>query len=551
MDPELLHGVKTTTNTDIIELRNGHSDTIINILIHDTHIHIQDINDRIAVAIPQLYNIGISGSLYTMQKFWVHIAYGIYESLIAFFFGYIMYNEASTSPNGYDSGQEVMGNCVAFLLIISINIVMAVNTYNWSIMTVGSLVLTLVIWIGFVFYYASSSTSLTYGIIPRLFGEPAFYFITPIYFVLALAPRYIKKYIQVTYLPNDVDIIREVNKYHIRIPDLPDNYEFDDEAYREKLKKKEKKREERRKARELYWKRQKETLQKMVNILTPQPKFSSLVNMNTGTADQVGQEGVSGQNVVPTLQLNHQELSPNDILDDNSSQHSTLTKKSKLFPSNVRTPTFTSPGTTTEEQDGFYGNDTETAQQKYIYNVMKNQVLMKVMDKHFPKLRIKDLIHSSSKAKPSNMGIVFMNDEKIVSNTGFCYSQESGMKEIITPSGNENILPMYETMKGGERTEWDNTIPKYKNFRRTRSLNDSYSHHRSDRIETRRYRTYQNNTFSKSVDNFEYHRRYNQAHSFKSPVSAQSTQSSFFGGNSSTGPMSPQRHKGKGKGSEY
>ncbi|OUM56786.1 hypothetical protein PIROE2DRAFT_49242, partial [Piromyces sp. E2] len=169
----------------------------------------QDINDRIAIAIPQLYNIGISGSLYTMQKFWVHIAYGIYESLIAFFFGSFIFREYTTSPNGYDPGQEVMGNCIAFLLIISINIVMAVNTYNWTSLTIGSLVLTMVLWIGFFFYYASSPSSLTYGVISRLFGEPAFYFITPIYFVLALAPRYLKKFIQVTFLPNDVDIIRE------------------------------------------------------------------------------------------------------------------------------------------------------------------------------------------------------------------------------------------------------------------------------------------------------------------------------------------------------
>jgi len=74
---------------------------------------------------------------------------------------------------------------------------------------------------------------------------------------------------------------------------------------------------------------------------------------------------------------------------------------------------------------------------------------MKVLNAHFPKLKVKDYIHTANKRRPSNAGIVFMNDEKIVSNTGFCYSQESGMKEIITPSGNENILPNYETMRGG------------------------------------------------------------------------------------------------------
>ncbi|ORX47116.1 phospholipid-translocating P-type ATPase [Piromyces finnis] len=532
----------------------------------------QDINDRIAIAIPQLYNVGISGSLYTMQKFWVHIAYGIYESLIAYFFGYFIYRETSTSPNGYDSGQEVMGNCVAFLLIICINIVMAVNTYNWTSITIGSLVFTIVVWVGFVFYYASSPSSLTYGIITRLFGEPAFYLITPIYFVLALAPRYIKKYIQVTYLPNDVDIIREVNKYRIPIPDLPDNYEFDDEAYREKKKKKEKRREERRKARELYWKKQKETFQRVVSILTPQNKFntmngggssSSNTNLNAAyTMDNNSMNSLeeASRLKAPSIMINDQFSSLDDIppyppADDNSSQHSTLTKKSKLFPSNVRAPTFASPNTSAggvsgEEQDAFiYGNDTESAQQKYIYNIMKNQVLMKVLTNRFPKLKIKDILHSTAdKQKASNAGIVFMNDEKIVSNTGFCYSQESGMKEIITPSGNENILPLYETMKGGERTEWDNSIPKYKNFRRTRSLNDSFGHQRSDRIETRRYRTYQNNIFSKSVDNFEYQRRMNtsSSYSLKSPTSAQSTQNNFFNGSNSS-PISLQRRKGKGK----
>jgi len=500
----------------------------------------QDINDRIAIAIPQLYNIGISGSLYTMQKFWVHIAYGIYESLIAFFFGLYIFREVTTSPNGYDTDQQVMGNCVAFLLIISINIIMAVNTYNWTSLTIGSLVVSLAVWVGYVFYYASSSVNLTYGTIPRLFGEPAFYFIAPIYFVLAFAPRFIKKYIQVTYFPNDVDIIREVNKYHIRIPDLPENYEFDDKSYREKRKRKEIKRAERRKAREQYWKRQKETFQKVVNILTPQPKIGRPNTSPTNTATKVT------ETKEPHLKVNVGQgvVSPND---DASSQISTSTKKTKLFPSSVRSPTFV--GTDEGSDSAHFPNNIEEAQQKYIYNILKNQVIMKVLSNRFPKLKIKDILSKSESQQQQNPGIVFMNDEKIVSNTGFCYSQESGMKEIITPSGNENILPSYETMRGGERTEWDNTIPKYKNFRRTQSLNDSFGQPRKDKIETRRYRTYQNNLFSKSVDNFEYQRR------LKSPVNGQPSFSNHFGNSSNSTPNSPispqQRRKTKGKSIDY
>ncbi|KAG4107798.1 phospholipid-translocating P-type ATPase [Neocallimastix lanati (nom. inval.)] len=525
----------------------------------------QDINDRIAIAIPQLYSIGISGSLYTMQKFWVHIAYGIYESLIAFFFGYFIYREATTSPDGYDSGQEVMGNCVAFLLIISINIVMAFNTYSWTIITFGSLILTLAVWIGFVFYYSSYSSSLTYGIISRLFGEPAFYLITPVYFVLALAPRYIKKYIQVTHFPTDVDIIHEVNKYRIRIPDLPENYEFDDETYREKKKKKEKKREERRRARDLYWKKQKENFQKMVNILTPQSKtgdvkatYTSTNGTNNGSKYQFSTTEGGENGSVPIIKVNPSNLlNPND---DASSQHSTATRKTKLFPSNVRTPTFSSihssnsnsnagvdTGTDGAGNEDELENAIQTPQQKYIYNILKNQAIMKVLNSHFPKLKVKDYIHTANKRRPSNAGIVYMNDEKIVSNTGFCYSQESGMKEIITPSGNENILPSYETMRGGERTEWDNSIPKYKNFRRTRSLNDSYSRSRPEKLETRRYRTYQNNIFSKSVDNFEYHRRLQQHNSLKSPSDTEG----FFNGNSNNNNNKNSIRKSKGKSSEY
>ncbi|ORX86604.1 phospholipid-translocating P-type ATPase [Anaeromyces robustus] len=521
----------------------------------------QDINDRIAIAIPQLYNIGISGSLYTMQKFWVYIAYGIYESLIAYFFSYFIFKETSTSPNGYDSDLQVMGNCVAFTLIIIINLVMAVITYSWTVITFSSLILTLLVWIGFVFYYASSSSSFTYGIIPRLFGEPAFYFIFPIYIVLAFAPRFIKKYIQVTIFPTDVDIIHEVNKYRIHIPDLPENYEFDDEAYREKKKKKEKKRMERKKAREIYWKKQKENFQKMVNMLTTTSK-PYVMSMNNGSMYYGGSVKVSNDSKynnnhydkdntqttsIPSIKINDQFTSTDSspfVFDDNSSQHSTATKRTKLFPSNIRTPTFNSfnsnmaslgihngggsssgGGNGNNENDD--GDNTQTPQQKFIYNIMKNQVIEKVLTSQ--KLKLKDYMRLTDNKKKhnSNTGIVYMNDEKIVSNTGFCYSQESGMKEIITPSGNEVILPNYETMRGGERTEWDNTIPKYKNFRRTRSFNDSYGRSRPDKLETRRFRTYQNNSFSKSVDNFDYHKRlhHQSSNSLKSPFSPSSSTS--------------------------
>jgi len=543
----------------------------------------QDINDRIAIAIPQLYNIGISGSLYNMQKFWVYIAYGIYESLIAFFFGYFMYREASTSPNGYDSGQEVMGNSVAFLLIISINIVMAITTYSWTKLAVGSLILTLIVWIGFVFYYASIPSSLTYGIIPRLFGEPAFYFIVPIYFVLALAPRFLKKYIQVTYFPTDVDIIHEVNRYRIRIPDLPENYEFDDEAYREKKKRKELKRQERKRNRELLWKKQKENFQKMVNmvnILNPQAKSgeskagqgqgqgkTTTTTTTTTTTGDHPHPPPHPHIQVPSIKITgggHEDLvTPLDdtpistsgfSVDDGSSQHSSVTKKSKLFPSNVRTPTHASIHSNVlaspDEQDELE-QEHQTPQQKYAYNILKNQAIMKVLNSHFPKLKVKDYLHNANKRRPSNAGIVFMNDEKIVSNTGFCYSQESGMKEIITPSGNENILPSYETMRGGERTEWDNSIPKYKNFRRTRSLNEYGRTTRHDPMETRRYRTYQNNTFSKSVDNFEYQRRLHSTNSFKPFGNIFSNANHSNSALNHNSPSSPRTKKGKGKLSDY
>lgn len=458
----------------------------------------QDINDRIAIALPQLYSSGIRGTLYTMQKFWVYIAYGIYESLVAFFIGVFMYNNGSTSPKGYDAGQEVMGNMVAVFLIISINVIMAITTYSWTKFTWASLILTLGVWLAYVFIYASSSTSLTYGIISRMFGEPAFYIAAPLYFVLVLAPRFIKKYVQVTYLPNDIDIVREINKYKIRIPDLPDNYEFDDEAYRLKKERRLKKREERKKARQMLWKKQKENFKKMASILNPKVNYIYYPTTKNETKVTADISMSSPKDESKSSSENSPDMPKSEI----PNKFKTKKESSKLFPSSVRSPTSTSihsAGTTSA---------VTTPQQNYVYNVLKAQVLVKAFNTYFPKLKIKDYFHNINQAKENiPSGIVYMNDEKFVSNTGFCYSQESGMKEIITPGSNGNTVPTYETMKGGERTEWDNSIPKYKNFRRTRSLNesnlDSYSKSKYDDLKTKRFRTYQTNLYSKSVDQFE------------------------------------------------
>lgn len=93
----------------------------------------QDINAKAALAFPQLYLRGIRGLDYTRTKFWLYMADGLYQSVVAFFIPYFAWSlelgqPVSWNGKGIDSLAD-FGTTIAVAAIITANLYVGLNTY--------------------------------------------------------------------------------------------------------------------------------------------------------------------------------------------------------------------------------------------------------------------------------------------------------------------------------------------------------------------------------------------------------------------------------------
>ncbi|KAJ3333528.1 hypothetical protein HDU76_007058 [Blyttiomyces sp. JEL0837] len=119
----------------------------------------------------------------------------------------------SPDPRGYTGDKNAMGTLLAFSCIIIVNLHNGINTSYWPWITFFGIIASLVIWVVYVLIYSSSIEVPTYGQINVLFKEPQFYLGVLWSVVVALFPRIFIKFILQYFVPSDTDIIAEVQKY--------------------------------------------------------------------------------------------------------------------------------------------------------------------------------------------------------------------------------------------------------------------------------------------------------------------------------------------------
>ncbi|KAJ3105718.1 hypothetical protein HDU97_007695 [Phlyctochytrium planicorne] len=173
----------------------------------------QDVNDRISMQVPQLYQRGIKQQLFTMERFWIYCLDAIYQSLVIYFFAYLASNDGTLDPSGYDHYLDSIGTYIAFAAIITVNLYNGINTSYWPWITFFGIVASLSIWTGYVVSFASSIENPTYGQIQVTLKQPMFYAYFVITVAVALFPRLFVKFVQQYFFPSDIDIISEAQKY--------------------------------------------------------------------------------------------------------------------------------------------------------------------------------------------------------------------------------------------------------------------------------------------------------------------------------------------------
>lgn len=172
----------------------------------------QDVSDKVSLAVPQLYRRGIERKEFTQLKFWLYMIDGLYQSVIAYYFSYLVFQPANfntASGRGINDYQR-MGVFIATPAVIIVNVYILMNVYRWDwfMLLVTSISALLVFfWTG---VYTSFTVTFTfYEAGAEVYGALSFWCAFMLTVILALLPRFTVKSFQKMYLPRDIDIVRE------------------------------------------------------------------------------------------------------------------------------------------------------------------------------------------------------------------------------------------------------------------------------------------------------------------------------------------------------
>ncbi|KAK6458773.1 phospholipid transporting ATPase [Scheffersomyces xylosifermentans] len=171
----------------------------------------QDLSAKVSLLVPQIYRSGILRSEFTQKKFWWYMLDAVYQSLISFYFPYLIYYVAYPNANGLPLDHRFwMGVTVTCISCISCNLYILSHQYRWdwiSSLIVAISILIIFIWTGL--WTVSTYSGEFYKAAPQVFGTLSFWACMFVGILFALIPRFFYDFVQKIYWPKDVDVIRE------------------------------------------------------------------------------------------------------------------------------------------------------------------------------------------------------------------------------------------------------------------------------------------------------------------------------------------------------
>ncbi|KAI9933804.1 hypothetical protein MW887_004876 [Aspergillus wentii] len=172
----------------------------------------QDVDDKVSLAVPQLYMRGIERKEWSQFKFWIYMFDGLYQSLICFFMPYLLYKPARfVTDDGVNINDRTrMGVLVATCAVVASNTYILLNTYRWDWLTVLINVISSLLvfaWTGIYSSFLASAQFYNAG--SEVYGALSFWVVSFLTITMCLLPRFTIKAFQKVFFPRDVDIIRE------------------------------------------------------------------------------------------------------------------------------------------------------------------------------------------------------------------------------------------------------------------------------------------------------------------------------------------------------
>lgn len=171
----------------------------------------QDVSDTVSLIVPQLYRSGILSLEWSQFKFVWYMLDGLYQSVIAFYFPYLMYYRGFQNHEGLQVDHRFwMGVVVCGASVTSCNLYVLLQQFRWDWLTllINALsIIVVVFWTGV--WSASTSVGEFYKAGPQVLGSLGLWCCFAVAVVVALLPRFTYDFLKKNFSPRDVDIIRE------------------------------------------------------------------------------------------------------------------------------------------------------------------------------------------------------------------------------------------------------------------------------------------------------------------------------------------------------
>ncbi|KAL6927025.1 phospholipid transporting ATPase [Hanseniaspora valbyensis] len=172
----------------------------------------QDVSDVVSLLVPELYRSGILRTEWNMNKFWIYMVDGLYQSAISFFFPYVLFSVngiISKNALGLES-RYFVGIPVTGIAVCSCNIYVLLQQYRWDWFTTMWVLISNIVFFGWTGIWSSFVKSGEfYKAGKRMFGVGAFWAVLFAGILFCLLPRFLYDVMRKMFFPRDIDIIRE------------------------------------------------------------------------------------------------------------------------------------------------------------------------------------------------------------------------------------------------------------------------------------------------------------------------------------------------------
>lgn len=171
----------------------------------------QDVNPTVSMLTPQLYRVGITQSEFNQWKVWGYMTDGFYQSLVSFFFPYLMYYKSFTTMGGLSADHRFfIGVVVTCISCIASNTYVWMQQYRWDwISFICNIFGGLVIFAWTGIYTCFVKSQEFYKAAAVMFGTAAFWACFAVGLLLCLLPRFCYDSLRRLISPKDLEIIRE------------------------------------------------------------------------------------------------------------------------------------------------------------------------------------------------------------------------------------------------------------------------------------------------------------------------------------------------------